>query len=130
MRKLAGRRSYIVGGVLALVGVIVFAIVFWIRSPLATANKIAAAISTKDMAAVQTLIGKEAADSIRGSYTQIQGKPFTVYANPDQRSLTKVFAGEQGFLITGYGGAHRFHVARGQVSNFCYTFISGVEYTR
>jgi hypothetical protein len=130
MRTITGRQLFVGSSVLTITMAIVFVIAFWIRSPFATANKIASAISSKDLATIRPILGEEAVDSIRDSYSQIRGKPFTVHVIPDQRSLTQVFAGEQGFLITGYGGAHRFHIARGLVSNFRYTFISGVEYTR
>jgi hypothetical protein len=45
--------------------------------------------------------------------------------------MADIVKGRQSFLVSGYGGAHRFTVVRGEVTAFHYTFISsGLEYRR
>jgi hypothetical protein len=122
------RKSLLLGVLLSLAGL---AALLWNQWPSRTANFIASSVMEKKFDAIKPYLDAVAVDDLQSHVQKLRGRKFTVNISADKRSIWQWLRGEQGFLIMGYDGAHRFNVTRGVITDFRYVFISGgFEYHR
>ena len=104
----------------------------WVSYPQRTAESLVEAIRAKDIAQVEYVLGDQAVDDeFRRLVTRGRYDANDVFARFDDRAFAAILNGRQSVVIAGYGGAHRFTVVRGAITDLRYTFISGgFEYRR
>lgn len=104
----------------------------WLAYPERTAETIVAAIRSRDVSQLERLLGDGVLDDdLRRAVTRGRYSEHDVFLQSDDRTLAAMLKGRQSFLVSGYGGAHRFTVVRGAITELRYTFISGgIEYLR
>jgi hypothetical protein len=100
----------------------------WGLHPRHSADSLADAIRSMDATRVEQLVADK---SLHRMVTGGRYDPGNVHLQCARRTASEFLCGRQSFMISGYGGTHRFIVVRGKIDYIRQTwFFGGFELTR